>query len=618
MRKEIFRMKRQLLTILLMSVIGITYYACSSSNSCNKDSDCPSGQKCLNQKCYSNATTPDPQIVDPNTGCSKDDECGTCKRCDDGICKPVSDCDAGLVQIDGSRDIVKSDVMEDILDIESDAGDVEDIAGDIEDADTDIEITDVDDGGDTGPADIDDVGGDISDVSDVAFCDVSASLVVTKREPVGDLPRGTSMKISGQGFDNECGTLSVYFNGDNNPAKITEVASSYIKVTVPGFAQSGDITVKSFGQEQKLTGGSGFKLLRRLLFTDFGSGSSPGNKFFALSFPNFNAYMSGKYDSDGNFPYPILLDPYNLMILVISTDSGGSGYSISAYDFATVSFIKKVTNDQAKTGISSAVLDTEKNRIYLTSLDGMLYVHEMGALTLKDSIHIGVALYGIDIDKQHNRIFLSGTYDSSLPPPAGPPQDYRGALFVIDRDTFKPVGNQVVTFGDKSSIAFDAKYHAQSNRVFVVDYIAGYLYVFNADDLNSETAPKQLGSDFGPMRIAFGKGGVNVYIIGNNSPKTPIDTTATIVGFSADTLTEISGSPFDTKLITSTSLDNSKNLVNLVYDDLDGYLIAVSDADNRIAVIIENTFSFLTNPASPDNTRTLSTSGNFGIAVEDW
>jgi len=621
MRKEILRMKRKLLSILVIVITYVVYYGCSSSTTCNKDSDCPSGQRCLNQKCYSGVITPDPTAIDPNTGCSKDSECGTCKRCDDGVCKPISDCDTGVVQIDGSRDIERGDAGDEVLDVTTDAGDAEDIfedaGGDIEDGGNDItdveEVVEPSDSGDTG-----DAGIDTSDISDISSCDAGGMLIVQRREPAGELPRGTLLTIRGQGFDGECGTLSVYFTGDSNPAKVVEVASGYIKVIVPGFAQSGDITVRSFGQEQKLTAGNAFKLQRRLFFTDYGNATNPGKKFFSLTFPNFLTYRNGMYDSDGSLPYPVLLDPYSLMILVISNDSSGVGYSISAYDFATIEFIKKVTNDQAKSNITSAILDAEKGRIYLTSLDGRLYVHEMETLALKEAKKIAVALYGIDIDKKNNRVFLSGTQDSAVPPPGGPPQDYRGAMFVLDRDTLNPIGDGYVLFGDKTSIAFDVKYHADTDRVFVVDYTSGNLYIFRAGDMSNDTAPISLGVDFGPVRLAFGKGFQRLYVIGNNSPGSPRSATATIKGFSTDTLTEISGSPLDTRLVTSTDSDNSKNLVNIVYDYLDGYLIATSNADNRFAVVIEDTFSLLTNPASPDNTKTPSSSGNFGIVVEDW
>jgi hypothetical protein len=176
----------------------------------------------------------------------------------------------------------------------------------------------------------------------------------------------------------------------------------------------------------------------------------------------------------------------------------------------------------------------------------------------------------------------------------------------------------VVTFGDINSLITDVKYHRASNRIFALDYFNGSLYVFNADDLNQDSAPISLGNSSGPVKMTFGKNQEKLYIVCNNSSTGPVDATASIRGLDVTSLKEIVGSPFDTQLVTSTTTDNTRNLVNIYYDDLDGYLIAVSNADKRIAVIVESTFTFLTNPSSPDNTKISSTSGIFGIAVEDW
>lgn len=598
---------KKCVTLMIIFLILAMTFGCSSSEKCKTDSDCPKENKCINEKCYPNSFTPDPQVIDPNTGCSKDDECGSCKRCDDGICRPIEGCDAGIVILDGGRDIIKTDVsdVEDAeIDVETDA-DIGDIVEDYED------IIDGDMVEDVEPIDTD-AGVDVTDLSG---CDADGTLVVTSRSPGGALPRGTEITINGQGFDGECGTLSVKFAGDNNSAKITEIKSSYIKVIVPGFAQDGDITVNSFGQTKTL---AGFKIRRRLFFTDVGNAITPGNQFFVRSLPNFDPYMKEIFDTEGIFPYSILLDPFNLMVLVITKNLSEEGYIISGYDFATLALIKQVPNPALNAIVTSAVMDYEKNRIYLVSANGHIYIHEMGSLTLIDDIPVGLELYGIDIDKENNRIFLSGRYDISLPPPSPPPQDYRGAVFVRDRDTFKPLGNEVVTFGDINSLITDVKYHRASKKIFALDYFNGSLYVFKADDLSQDSAPISLGNSSGPVRMTFGKNQEKLYIVCNNSSTGPVDATASIRGFDVNLLTEIVGSPFDTKLVTSTITDNTKNLVNIYYDDFDGYLIAVSNADNRIAVVVESTFTFLTNPSSPDGTVTSSTSGLFGISVEDW
>ncbi len=600
--KERYVMKN-ILCALTTFLILLFFVGCSSSSSCKNDSDCPKGSKCINEKCYSGAITPDPQVIDPNTGCLRDDECGVCKRCNDGICVPIEGCDAGMIAIDASRDIIKSD-SEDI----EDAGDVEDV----EDATEllsdigDIESDAGEDAGDTELSDMEDVGTDISDVS---TCDVSATLVVTKRDPTGDLPRGVELKILGQGFDNECGTLSVNFTGDSNPARVTEITSGYIKVIVPGFAVSGDITVRSFGQEARLTGSNSYKLQRRLFFTEYGNSINPGKNFHVLTFPNFLDFKNGKYASADVFPFPVLLDPYNLLMLIVSKDTQNGGFNISLYNFADVSFIKSISNNSATDVITGAKMDYENGLIYIVSKDGNLYVYEMGSLNFKRSIPIGIALYGIDIDTSGNRIFISGVFDTNMQI-WGPPNDYKGALFVLKRDTLET--DKIVTFGDMNSIGLDVAYNKSVDKVFVLDYSNGMLFAFNGKDYNSEIAPKNLGN--GPMKIAFGKDMSNIYVVLNDSAASPKDATAILRGFNANDLTEITGSPFDTRLVTSTSSDNSNNQVNLIYDDLDGYLIVVSNADNRIAVIRESDLSFI---LSPEFTKT-GLLGNFGIVVEDW
>ncbi|MGC9043650.1 MAG: IPT/TIG domain-containing protein [Myxococcota bacterium] len=598
---------RKYIIIVVFTIAGLL--GCSSSDRCKNDSDCPKDNKCINEKCYPNSFTPDPQVIDPNTGCNKDEECGTCRRCDEGVCRPIKGCDAGIVILDAGRDIVKVDT----LDIEDADLDVEADADIIEDADvpgTDVEdVIDRDIVEDIEPSDVD-AGTDITDISN---CDAYGTLVVTRRIPSTDIPRGTILTIYGQGFDSECGTLSVKFDGDSREARIVDISSSSIQVVVPGFAKDGNITVNSFGQTAK---NLSYKIMRRLFFSDYGSDSSPANQFFVLTYPNFLDYRGGKFTAEGNFPVQILLDPYNLLVLVITRGESDYGYVISAYDFATLSFIKKVSNPTQNAFITSAVMDYEKSRIYLVSSNGHLYIHEMESLVMIDDIPVGVELYGIDIDKVNNRLFLCGRYDTALPPPSPPPNNYRGALFVRDRDTFKPVGDGYTLFGDEKTLARDIKYHPSTNSVFTVDYFAGNLYVFNVDNLNQEKSPISLGANSGPMKMTFGKDHQRLYVACNNSPSTPVDATATIRGFDINSLTEIAGSPFDTRLITSTASDNTKNLVNIFYDDYSGYLIAVSNADNRIAVIMESTFSFIS--LSPDNTKTASSSGNFAISVEDW
>lgn len=598
---------KNFLPIFVSGVIIFCCLGCSPSDSCKKDSDCPGGNKCIDEKCYPGAVRPDPQTVDLSVGCIRDEQCGACKKCNDGICKPLEGCDAGIVIIDAGRDIVKVDVEEDIQDIE-DVGDV------LEDAGDTVDVVAIDTFEDIFDAEIPDVldAGDL--LTDTLSCDISATLLVTKREPPGELPRGTNIKISGQGFDPECGTLAVYFSGDSNPARITEAASNYIRVIVPGFAKSGDITVKSFGQEGKLTGPNAFKLQRRNFYTEYGSSTSPGSRFYILSFPNFSDFKSGVYSINNEYPYPILLDPYNLYIIVISrdTDDTGGGTVISAYDFAEVNLIKSVTNTNITKPVSGAKMDVEKGLIYIISEDGSLHIHEMGTLQYIKSIPLGVALYGIDLDVEKNRIFITGISDSSIPPPVvGPPQDYRGALFVLGRDNFDTI--KVITFGDMNSRGQDLLYHRKAGKIFVLEYKNGDLYLIDGVDYSSEIAPKYIGD--GPMKMAFGKDLDKLYVVSNGSSRSPTEATAILRGFNVNDMSEVVGSPFDTKLITSTSSDNSRNQVNLIYDDLDGYLIVVSNADNRIAVIEESSLSFMS--ISPDNTKT-NLSGNFGIVAEDW
>lgn len=599
-------MKDSILKILFFTILSVgCFYFCSSFETCNIDSDCPKGSKCINKKCYSNAFTPDPQVIDPSVGCSKDNECGVCKICDNGICKPVEGCDAGVVILDGSRDIVTldnfdiEDTLNDILDAETDVDDIEEIS-----EVGDLDFSDTLDGG--------------VDVSDLSGCDINLTLKVTNREPAGDLPRGTVLKLRGQGFDNVCGTISVFFSGDPNPAKIVAVQPNEVTVIVPGFAKNGNITVNSFGQTDKSLK---LNIIRRMFFSDFGDSLNPGNQFFVLSFPDFIGFKKAKYDINGSFfPLPLLLDPFNLWVLVISNkiDNEYNGYLINAYDFSNMEFIKNVENVNAKSLISGGMIDYEKERIYLISMDGYLYVHQMGTLTLLKTIPLGVALYGIDIDKVNNRLFLSGVYNNALPSPAGPPKEYIGAVFIIDRETFKPVGNEVITIGGTESILTDVKYHPETNRLFTVDFIAGDLYVFDPDDLGGELTPISLAPNSGPMKLTFGKNNEKVYIVCNNSVEGPRDATATVRAFDTMTLNEIGGSPFDTQLVTSTSQSNSKHLVNIVYDDQDGYLFVTTGADKRIGVIVESTFTYLSSPQSPENTYTETSSGNFGIVIEDW
>ncbi|MCX7944084.1 MAG: IPT/TIG domain-containing protein [Deltaproteobacteria bacterium] len=585
--------------IFLTLTIVISMVCCSSSEKCKTDSDCPKNNKCIHERCFPNAYRPDPQVIDPGIGCSNDSECGYCKKCDDGICVAILECDVGFVALDGSRDVVKTDSID--IDEIADAGmDIVDVDADwdaydiVEDAGTEDILTDV----------------TPSDITDIT-CDINLSLKVVKREPAGDLPRGTVMTISGQGFDTECGTLSVYFNGDPNPAKILDKTSTKISVVIPGFAKSGRITVNSLGQ---VDSSLSVKIQRRLFFTDFGDVSSPGTKFFILSFPNFSEFREGKYDTSGEFPVPILLDPYNLMIIVVTKNKSSEGYTISAYDFSDVKFIKSVVNNNAKSMISNGAIDYEKKKIYLISMDGYLYIHEMESFKLLDTIKIGESLYGIEIDKTKNRIFLSGV----SPPIIGPPEDLRAAIFIISRDDYGYVNRGKIVFGEPKSVSTDVKYHPTINKVFTVDYTKGELYVFSPDDKNSDLAPVSLGVESGPMKVSFGSNMSKVYIACNNSSQGPKNATASVKAFYVDTLGEVLGSPLDTKLITSTESTNSKHLVNMFYDDLDKYLIVVSNADNRIAVVDESTFALLSNPRSPDDTKTSSLSGNFGISVEDW
>lgn len=590
---------KSFLPIFISGVISFCCLGCSSSDSCKNDSDCPGGNKCINERCYPGVVRPNPQVVDPNTGCTGDEQCGACGRCDDGICKLIEGCDAGIVIIDAGRDIVNIDV-EDGGDILEDAGDI-DTFEDILDAEIPDDLLDA---------------GDL--LADTFSCDVSTTLLVTKREPLGDLPRGTNIKISGQGFDTECGTLSVYFSGDSRPARITEATSNYIRVIVPGFAQSGDITVRSFGQEAKLTGSNSFKLQRRTFYTEYGSSTSPGSRFYILSFPNFMDFKNGGYSVGYEYPHPILLDPYNLYIIVISRDTTGDtgGTVISAYDFAEVSLIKSVTNTDIKRPVTAAKMDVEKGLIYIISEDGSLYIYEMGTLEYKQSIHLGVALYGIDLDVEKNRIFIAGIADSSVRSSTirrvvGPPQDYRGALFVLRRDNFDTI--EVVRFGDMNSRGQDLLYYRMANTIFVLDYNSGNLYPIDSENYSINGEPKYIGD--GPMKMVFGKDLKNLYVVLNGSSQSPREATAILRGFNVTDMSEVQGSPFDTTLVTSTSSDNSRNQVNLIYDDLDGYLIVVSNRDNRIAVIEESDLHFI--QISPDNTKT-NLSGNLGIVAEDW
>ncbi|MCX7958688.1 MAG: IPT/TIG domain-containing protein, partial [Deltaproteobacteria bacterium] len=583
-------MKRNLIKCILALVIISLLAGCSSSESCKNDSDCPKDNKCINKKCYPNAVTPDPQVIDPGVGCSRDSECGVCKRCDDGICKPVQDCDAGIIILDASRDIIR-------MDIEDTGVDAGDISGDVEDviADT-LDTGDISDEGDAGPGDLSDSGTDISDLSG---CDAYSTLAVTSRQPLGSLPRGTEMTINGQGFDNECGTLSVSFEGDPNPAIIKEITSSYVKVIVPGFAKEGPITVRSFGQEKKLSGASAFKLTRRMFFSDYGNSVVPGTKFFALSFPNFTDFKAGEFDAAGGYPYPILLDPENLMILVISANSSDKGYVISAYNFADASFIKSVANTSNDDSITSAEIDSGKKLIYLTGMSGNLYIHKTGGLELTDTKTYINNLFGISIDDVNNFLYLSGKKGD------------KGVVLQINRETFE-VSN-AFTFGDANSLAFDVIHHTGLKKLFVTDYYYGYLYPVNLNDLSSDVAPVKLGDNCGPMSLALGKNGEKIYAVCNNSAIIASNATASVKGFYTDTLVEIAGSPLDTKLVTSIGADNSRNQCNLVYDELDGYLFVTTGADRRVGVIVESTFTFLSSPQSPDNTVTKTQSGNFGI-----
>ncbi len=570
--------------------------SCSSSEGCKNDSDCPKGSKCIKEKCYSNSITPDPQVIDPSTGCSKDQECGTCKRCDDGICRPVEGCDAGVVILDASRDIIRPDAED-----AEDTGDTGDITTDVPDAGSDIsDIDDLSDLGDTDLTDGSDIGTDITDLSG---CDAYSTLALTSRNPLGNLPRGTLMTINGQGFDNECGTLSVTFEGDPSPAKITEVTSSYIKVIVPGFAKEGPITVRSFGQEKQLSGSSGFKLTRRMFFSDYGSYTEPGNKFFILSFPNFSDFKAGIYDSAGNSPYPLMLDPINLMILVVSSNNSDKGYILSAYNFADATLIKSVVNANDDVAITRARIDSERNLIYLTGGNGALYIHKAGTLEFADKIPLGTNLFGISVDEENNHIYLSGKKGDN------------GVVFRIKRDSYEVVDSFI--YGDSGSIGVDVILHPVLKKMFVADYYTGYLYPVSLSDFSSEVTPVKLGDNCGPMALALGRNMEKLYVVCNNAISAG-DTTASVKGFYADTMNEIAGSPLDTKLVTSVGGDNSRSSVNLVYDDLDGYLFVTTGADKRVGVIVESTFTFLLTPQSPENTFTKSPSGNFGIAIEDW
>jgi len=597
-------MKEKLAVAFLFFTV-FEIFACSSSVKCNNDSDCPKDNKCINSKCYPNAFTPDPQVVDPSTGCSRDEECGNCKKCDDGICRPVDGCDAGVVLIDGSRDITSTDIadIEDSIDI---VGDIEDVQEEtFSDIEEDIIEAGIEDAEDITVLDAV-TGEDVEDIGDVSICDTYLSLVVTSRYPAGSLPRGTTLTINGQGFDSECGTLSVGFTGDPNPAKINEINQNYIKVVVPAFAKDGDITVHSFGQEAKLTGSSGFKLIRRMVFSDFGSDTEPQNKFFSLTFPNFQNFKAGEFQAAGKYPYPILLDPYNLVLLVITADDLGNGYNISAYSFDEFLFIKSVSNIGDNVMITKARMDTGKNLIYLAGNNGKLYIHEMGTLNLVNTINVGSRLFGLSVDTDNNLIYLGGSENDT------------GVVKVLNRESYEVVQN--CHFGDNNSLGMDVIHHPKLQKLFVVDYGYGNLYSLNLPDFSdcNINPPVSLGNNCGPMAMAIGKNGDRLYVVCNNSVAAPVDATATVKGFDISTMSEIVGSPLDTKLITSTASDNSKNQVNIVYDDLDGYLFVVSDADKRISVIVENTFGLLDNPLSPDNTMTLSASGNFGIAIEDW